>query len=29
MPTYSWVLDDQDKVANKAVADAPGDNPRV
>jgi len=27
MSTYSWVLDDQDKAANKAIEDALGDSP--
>ncbi|GAA1962076.1 tyrosine-type recombinase/integrase [Catenulispora subtropica] len=29
MSTYSWVLDDQDKIANKAIEDALGDDPSV
>ena len=29
LSTYSWVLDDQDKAANKAIEDALGDDPRV
>ena len=26
MSTYSWVLDDQDRAANKAIEDALGDS---
>jgi hypothetical protein len=29
MSTFAWVLDDQDKIANKAIEDALGDDPRV
>ena len=29
MSTYSWVLDDKNKIANKAIEDALDDDPRV
>ena len=29
MSTYSWVLDDKDKIANKAIEDALDEDTRV